>query len=239
MAIEELREKAKEIRIDIIRMLERAGSGHTAGSLGVVEILTALYFSLMNHDPKNPGWEDRDRFVLSNGHVCPALYAVLAHAGYFSHNELWTFRKFGSPLQGHPERKRLPGIETTSGALGCGLAQAVGIALASRMDNKRFRVYCMVSDAEHDEGNHWEAVMFAAKYKLSNLTLFVDRNKIQLSGDTEDIMPLEPLGEKYKSFNWNVVEADGHDFEVIIDAVKAARGVAVSNEENASYGITA
>ena len=225
MNIVELQKKALEIRRDIVRMLATASSGHSAGSLGIADVITALYFSIINHDPKRPGWEERDRLILSNGHVCPALYTTLAHAGYFPISELKTLRELGSRLQGHPERLRLPGIETTSGPLGCGLAQAGGYAYAARMDNKHFRVYCITSDGEHDEGNHWEAVLFAGKYKLSNLTMFVDRNKIQLSGFTEDILPLEPLIDKYKAFNWNVIEINGHNFEEIINAVNSARAV--------------
>lgn len=220
-----LQKKANEIRKDIIKMLLAAGSGHSAGSLGIVDVITALYFSIMTHDPKKPNWEERDRFILSNGHVCPALYATLAHAGYFPISELKTLRELGSRLQGHPERLRLPGIETTSGPLGCGLAQTGGYAYAARMDGKRFRVYCITSDGEHDEGNHWEAVLFAGKYKLSNLTSFVDRNNIQTDGFTEDVMPLEPLVDKYEAFNWNVIEIDGHNFEEIINAVNTARTV--------------
>jgi len=204
-------------------MIEAAQSGHPAGSLSMADIFTALYFNIMNHDPKKPGWAERDRLVVSNGHTCPALYAVMARAGYFPILKLKSYTKFGSPLQGHPERFRLPGIETTSGPLGCGLAQAGGIALASRMDNAHFRVYCTVSDAEHDEGNHWEAVLVAAKYKLSNLTLFIDRNRIQIEGDTETTLPLEPLRAKYEAFNWNVIEIDGHNMTEIITAVAKAR----------------
>jgi transketolase len=214
---------AHEIREDIIKMLLEAGSGHPAGSLSMTDILVALYFGIMNHDPKNPNWEERDRLVISNGHTCPALYAVLARAGYFPIQKLKTYAKLGSLLQGHPEREKLPGLETTSGPLGCGLAQASGMALASRMDNSRFRVFCTVSDAEHDEGNHWEAVLFAAKYKLSNLTLIIDRNNIQIEGHTEDTMPLEPLKDKYLAFNWNVIEVDGHNISAIINAVEEAR----------------
>jgi len=223
MEVDELQKIARKIRKDVVKMLGKAGSGHPAGSLGVVDILVALYFRIMSHNPRKPDWQERDRFILSNGHVCPALYAVLAHAGYFPISKLKTLRKLSSGLQGHPERVRLKGIETTSGPLGCGLAQAAGVALAARMDNKRFRVFCLTSDGEHDEGNHWEAVGFANKYKLSNLTCILDRNMIQLSGPTEEIMPLEPLSEKYKAFNWNVVEIDGHDFQAIINAVEEAR----------------
>jgi transketolase len=220
---EDLQNMANKIRIDIVKMLAIAGSGHSAGSLGLAELFVTLYFNIMNHDPNNPSWEDRDRLILSNGHVCPAQYACLAHAGYFPLSQLKNLRKLGSSLQGHPERTKLPGLETTSGPLGCGLAQAAGIALAARLDNQRFRTFCITSDGEHQEGNHWEAVMFAAKYSLSNLTAFVDRNHIQISGQTENIMPLEPLSEKYQSFNWNVITIDGHDIDQIIAAVKNAR----------------
>lgn len=216
---------ANDIREDIIKMLVKAGSGHSAGPLGMADIFTALYFEIMNHDPKKPDWEDRDRLILSNGHICPVRYATMAHTGYFEKKELKTLRKLGTRLQGHPERLRLPGVETTSGPLGSGLAQAAGYAYASRMDDARFRVFCICSDGEHDEGNHWEAVMFAGKYKLSNLTAIVDRNNIQIDGFTEDIMPLESLEDKYKAFNWHVLHIDGHNFEEIVNAVNHARSV--------------
>ncbi len=214
---------AKEVRREILKMIFLAGSGHPAGSLSATDLLVTLYFGVMNHDPKNPSWEERDRFILSNGHVCPALYAVLAKAGYFKTEELKKYRKLGSRLQGHPERTRLPGIETTSGPLGEGLAQAVGMALAAKMDEKRFRIFCLTSDAEHQEGNHWEAVLAGAKYKLANLTLLVDRNGIETSGSTEEVMPLEPLKEKYRAFNWNTLEIDGHDFSEIDGALEKAK----------------
>jgi len=206
-------------------MINKAGSGHPAGSLGVAEILVALYYAILNHDPKEPDWYERDRFILSNGHVCPAHYAVLSSAGYFDRKELLTLRKLGSKLQGHPLRGNLPGIETTSGPLGEGLGQAVGMALASRMDGKHFRIYCLTSDGEHDCGSHWEAVLLAAKYKLANLTLFVDRNNIQIDGKTENVLPLDSLFDKYMAFNWNVKEVDGHDIVAIVNAVKEAKGV--------------
>lgn len=225
LLIPELEKKANEIRADIIRMLAKAGSGHSAGPLGMADIFTALYFNIMNHDPKEPDWEDRDRLLLSNGHICPVRYAAMASAGYFPRDWLWKLRKLGSPLQGHPERTKLPGVETTSGPLGSGLAQASGYAYAAKMDKRRFRVYCITSDGEHDSGNHWEAVMFAGKYNLSNLTVFVDRNNIQIDGFTEDVMPLEPLEDKYKAFNWSVVNIDGHNMREIIDAVAKARSV--------------
>ena len=204
-------------------MITLAGSGHSAGSLGIVDIMVALYFRIMNHNPSKSNWPDRDRLILSNGHVCPAQYAVLARAGYFSPEKLKKLRKLGGPLQGHPQKGKLPGIETTSGPLGCGLAQAVGIALAARLDDARFRIFCITSDGEHDSGNHWEAVMAANKYKLSNLTLFVDRNMIQIDGPTEEVMPLDPLVDKYKAFGWHVLEIDGHNFEEIIKASDEAR----------------
>lgn len=225
MTIQELEKKANDIRKDIIKMLQAAGSGHPAGSLGMTDIFTALYFEIMTNDPKRPNWRKRDRLILSSGHVCPARYAAMAHASYFPISELKTLRKFGSRLQGHPERERLPGLETTSGSLGCGLAEAAGYAYAARMDGKRFRIFCITSDGEHDSGNHWEAVLFASKYKLSNLTCFVDRNNIQTDGHTEDVLPLEPLKEKYEAFNWHVIEIDGHNMEEIIDAVRQARAV--------------
>ena len=219
----ELEKVSTEIRRDILKMIFSAGSGHPAGSLSVTDILVALYFKIMNHDPKKPSWEERDRFILSNGHTCPALYAVMAEAGYFPKKKLVTYAKLDSPLQGHPERTRLPGIETTSGSLGMGLGQASGYALAAKMDDRRFRIYCLVSDAEHDEGSHWEAVLFAAKYKLSNLTLFVDQYKIQIDGKTEEVLPLKSLLEKYRAFGWNVLEIDGHNFREIVNAVDTAR----------------
>ena len=220
---EELKSQANKIRRDIIKMLLSAGSGHSAGPLGMADVFTALYFNIMNHDPENPHWEDRDRFFLSCGHVAPAYYATLALAGYFPMSYLKTLRRLDSPLQGHPERMKLSMIESSSGPLGLGLAQAAGYAYAARMDEARFRIFCLTSDAEHQEGNHWEAVMFAGKNKLNNLTSFIDRNNIQISGDTEEIMPLEPLRDKYESFRWNVIEINGHDFDQIISAVGSAR----------------
>ncbi len=225
MTIEELEKKANDIRKDIIKMLLEAGSGHSAGPLGMADIFTALYFEIMNNDPKKTEWEERDRLFLSCGHIVPVRYVTMAHAGYFPKTKLATLRKLGSPLQGHPERVRMPGLETTSGPLGEGLAQAAGYAYAARMDNKRFRVFCVTSDGEHDAGNHWEAVLFAGKNKLSNLTVFVDRNNIQIDGHTEDVMPLEPLEDKYKAFNWHTLHIDGHNIEEIIDSVNHARAV--------------
>lgn len=225
LSIKQLEIKANEIRQDLIKELLEAGSGHSAGPLGMADVFTALYFHILNHNPKDPEWEERDRLFLSNGHICPIRYATMAHAGYFPIKELMTLRKLGSRLQGHPERERLPGVETTSGPLGSGLAQSCGYAYASRMDQKKFHVYCICSDGEHDAGNHWEAVLFAGKYRLQNLTAIVDRNNIQIDGYTEDIMPLEPLEDKYKAFNWHVLHIDGHNMEEIIDACDHAKAV--------------
>ena len=199
--LKELESKANDVRVSVIESLIAAGSGHTAGPLGMADIFTAFYFHILNHDPKNPAWEERDRLILSNGHISPVRYAVMAHAGYFPLEELKTLRKFGTRLQGHPERERLPAIETTSGPLGSGLGQAVGIAYGARMDDKKFRVYCLMSDGEQECGNTWESAMFAGKNALSNLTAVIDRNNIQINGRTEDVMPLEPLRAKYEAFN--------------------------------------
>lgn len=220
-----LAEIANKIRQDIIKMLLEAGSGHSAGPLGMADIFTALYFKVLNHDPAKPDWEERDRVVLSNGHICPVLYTTLAHAGYFPLEELKTLRKLGTRLQGHPHRGTLPGIETTSGPLGSGLSQACGMALVGLMDKKKWWVYCLTSDGEHDAGNYWEAVMFAGKNKLNNLTVIIDRNNIQIDGFTENIMPLEPLKEKYEAFLWHVLEIDGHNFEEIINACNEAKAI--------------
>jgi transketolase len=216
---------ANVIRQDLVRMLFEAKSGHTAGSIGLADIFTALYFNVLYHDPKKPGWEGRDRFVLSNGHVCPVLYAALANAGYFPKEELMTLRKTGSRLQGHPHRGTLPGIENSSGPLGQGLSQAVGMAIVAKAEQKRWRVYCMVSDGEQQEGQIWEAAMLAAKYRLGNLTAIMDRNNIQIDGYTEEVMPLEPLAEKYRSFGWNVINVDGHNIKKIIDACNESKAV--------------
>ncbi|MBI5306427.1 transketolase [Candidatus Wolfebacteria bacterium] len=226
-----LEETANFVRQDIIKMLVEAGSGHSAGSLGMADIFTALYFHILNHNPKNPDWPDRDRVILSNGHICPVQYAALAQAGYFPIEELKTLRKFGSRLQGHPHRRSLPGVETTSGPLGSGLSQAAGMALAARMDasagsaRAKYHIYCLMSDGEHDAGNVWEAIMFIGKNKLNNITAIIDRNNIQIDGFTEDVMPLESLREKYESFNWHVLEINGHDMRDIIAAVNEAKAV--------------
>jgi len=223
--IKELEEKANQIRQSIIEMLVAAGSGHTAGPMGMADIFTAFYFHILNHDPKNPDWPERDRLILSNGHICPVRYAAMAYVGYFPVEELQTLRKFGSRLQGHPERERLPGLETSSGPLGSGLGEACGIAYAARMDGQKFRVYCTMGDGELDSGNIWESVMFAGKYKLSNLTGIVDRNNIQIDGMTENVMPLEPLKEKFEAFNWHVLEVDGHNIEQFVDACEEAKAI--------------
>lgn len=225
LKIEELEKLAIEIREEIIKMLLEAKSGHSAGSLGVVDILIALYFNILNYDPKNPNWEDRDRFILSNGHIVPALYAVLAYAGFFDKRELYSLRKLNSRLQGHPHRGSLAGIETTSGPLGSGLSQAIGMALAAKLDNKKYQIYCLVSDGENQEGNFWEAMMFAGKYKLDNLTMIVDRNNIQIDGFTEEVMPLEPLKEKYEAFNWQVLEIDGNNISQVIEACNTSKAI--------------
>lgn len=223
--IQELETKANEIRISLIEMLAEAGSGHSAGPLGMTDVFTAFYFGILNHDPKNPNLEDRDRLILSNGHICPVRYATMAHAGYFPLDELKTLRKFGTRLQGHPERERLAGVETTSGPLGSGLGQAAGIAYGARMDKRAFHVYCLMSDGEQEAGNTWESAMFAGNNKLSNLTALIDRNNIQIDGNVEDIMPIEPLVAKYQAFNWHVIEIDGHNFEEIISAVDQAKAI--------------
>ncbi|MEK7616648.1 MAG: transketolase [Patescibacteria group bacterium] len=223
--IQKLELKADIIRQDIIKMLVEAKSGHSAGPLGMADVFTALYFHVMTHDPVKPDWEERDRLVLSNGHICPVWYAALAEAGYFPVSELKTLRKLGTRLQGHPHRGALPGVETTSGPLGSGLSQACGMALALQMDGKKNWVWCLTSDGEHDAGNTWEAILFAGKNKINNLTVIIDRNNIQIDGFTEDIMPLEPLKEKYEAFGWHVIEIDGHNFEQIIDACDESKAI--------------
>ena len=221
----DLQDKADASRQLIIEMLLAAGSGHSAGPLGMADIFTAFYFHILNHNPKNPDWEGRDRLILSNGHNCPIRYASMALAGYFPIEELKTLRKLNSRLQGHPHRTSLPGVETTSGPLGEGLSQSIGIALAARLDNKKYHVYCVASDGEHQEGNTWEAAMFAGKHKLNNLTLVIDRNNIQIDGFTENVMPLEPLKAKYEAFNWAVLEVDGNNIRAFVDSVREARAI--------------
>ncbi len=224
---------ANRLRQDVIQMVSRAGSGHIAGPLDMADIFAAMYFHILRYDPKRPQWPDRDRLVLSNGHICPVQYAALAHAGFFPVEELKTLREIGSRLQGHPHRGTVPGIETTSGPLGSGISQSIGMALAARLNSKKpapyadtgWRTYCLTSDGEHEEGNTWEAVMFAGKNRMSDLTVIIDRNHIQIDGFTEDVMPLEPLRQKYEAFNWHVLEIDGHNFEEIIAAVAEAQAI--------------
>ncbi len=223
--IKKIEETAEYIREDVISMLAEAGSGHSAGPLGMADVMAAFYFHILNQRPEEPAWPGRDRLVVSNGHICPVLYATLARAGYFPLEELKTLRKIGSRLQGHPHRGSLPGIETTSGPLGSGLSQSIGMALAAKMNGEKHRVYCFLSDGEHQEGNHWEAIMFAGKNRMNNLTAVIDRNNIQIDGFTENVMPLEPLRDKYESFNWHVIDIDGHNVEAIVDAVNEAKAI--------------
>ncbi len=223
--LEYLEELANKIREKVIETLLEAGSGHSAGPLGMADIFTAFYFHILKHDPKKPMWPERDRLVLSNGHICPVLYVTLAYAGYFHLEELKTLRKLNTRLQGHPHRLTLPGLETTSGPLGSGLSQAIGMALAAKLDGRKNRIYCLTSDGEHEEGNHWEAAMFAGKNKLNNLTVVVDRNNIQIDGFTENVMPLESLKAKYEAFNWHVLEIDGHNMQDLVDAVSEAEAI--------------
>ena len=228
ITLKEMEDLAITIRQEIIGMLLEAKSGHCAGPLGAVELYVALYFSgILKYDPKNPNWEERDRVVISNGHYAPLLYTVLAHAGYFPLEELKTLRKLGSNLQGHPNRLLLPGIETSSGPVGEGLSQSVGMALGAKMNKKKLQVYCLMGDGEQDCGNTWEAVMTAGKYRLDNLTAVIDRNNIQIDGFTENVMPLEPLKEKYESFGWKVLEIDGHNIPEIIKAMNSSKSVFV------------
>lgn len=226
LPLEKLELIANDVREDIIRMLEHAGSGHSAGPLGLADIFTALYFDVLQHDPKRPDWNERDILLLSNGHCVPVRYATMAHAGYFERKELLTLRKLGSRLQGHPERVRLPGLESTSGPLGSGLSQACGIALGMRMDKQQHRwVYVVMGDGELDEGNVWEAAMLAGKEKLNNVIGIIDRNNIQIDGPTEHVMPLEDLRGKWEAFGWHVLEINGNDIEAVIDACAMARAI--------------
>jgi len=226
LTITELETIANNIRIDIIKMLEHAGSGHSAGPMDLADIFTALYFDILKHDPKKPDWDQRDILLLSNGHCVPVLYATMAQAGYFEREELMTLRKFGSRLQGHPERNRLPGLENTSGPLGCGLSQAAGMALAMRMNHQLHRyIYVVMGDGEQNEGNVWEAAMLVSKYKLNNVIAITDRNNIQIDGPTELVMPLEDLRAKWEAFGWHVIEIDGNNIEAFIDATAMARAI--------------
>ena len=223
--LKDLQLKANQARQLVIEMLLEAGSGHTAGALGMADIFTAFYFHILKHDPKDPDWVDRDRLILSNGHICPIRYALMAMSGYFPMEELKTLRKIDSRLQGHPHRTALSGLETTSGPLGEGISQAIGIALAARLDKKNYYTYVIASDGEQEEGNTWEALMFAGKNRLNNLTLIIDRNNIQIDGFTEEVMPLESLKAKYEAFNWHVLEVDGNNIYAFIEAVRNAHAV--------------
>lgn len=226
LSLGDLEKKAYDIRMDIIKMLEHAGSGHSAGPLGLADILTALYFDVMKHDPKKPGWDQRDILLMSNGHCVPVQYTAMAHAGYFDKKELMTLRQFGSRLQGHPERTKLPGLENTSGPLGSGLSQAAGMALAMRMNKDHHRwVYVILGDGEQNEGNIWEAAMLAGKYKLNNIIAITDRNNIQIDGPTETVMPLEDLKAKWEAFGWHVIDIDGNNMEAVIDACAMGRAI--------------
>jgi len=221
--IKDLKLRANNIRKSIISMLLAAGSGHTAGPLGMADIFTFLYFHALKHDSNNPTWQLRDRLILSNGHICPVLYATMAHAGYFPIEELNTLRKFKSRLQGHPHREFLPFLENSSGPLGSGLSQAIGMAIADRMGDSNKMIYCLTGDGELNEGQNWEAIMLAAKEKLGNLIVIVDRNNIQIDGFTENVMPLDNLHKKWESFNWHVIEIDGHNFKEIDTAITDAK----------------
>lgn len=223
--LKQLEDRATAIREDMIDMLVEAGSGHSAGPLGMADIFTALYFHVMMHDPKRPDWKDRDRLILSNGHICPIRYVAMAHAGYFPKKQLMTLRKLGSPLQGHPERERLPGLESTSGPLGDGSPQAVGMAYAGLLDRSPWRVYCAMSDGELEAGITWEALLFAARNKLYNCTFIIDRNNIQIDGNTEEIMPLEPLADKFRAFGLNVETCAGNDIRDFVTAIERAHAV--------------
>jgi transketolase len=222
-SLDELRRLAVRQRIEIVKMIGAAGSGHPGGSLSEVELLLALYFRVLRHDPENPNWAERDRFVLSKGHGCPALYAVLAEAGYIDPAILPTLRKLGSPLQGHPDKRMLPVLEASTGSLGQGLSIGIGIALAARLDKLDYHTFVMVGDGEIQEGQNWEAALFASFHKLSNLTLIVDYNKQQLDGFLKDILDVKPLADKFRSFGWNAIEIDGHKFEEVIPALEKAR----------------
>ena len=222
MSVADLEDVARRIRIDIIEMTTAAGSGHPGGSLSSADLLAALYFRIMKIDPADPYADGRDRFILSKGHAAPALYSALAERGYFPVEELKTLRRLGSRLQGHPAYRDVPGVEVTTGSLGQGLSMACGIALAAKMDGKDYRTYCLLGDGELQEGQNWEAAMFARKYGLNNLTAFVDRNRLQICGNTEEVMPLDPLPEKFRAFGWNVIIIDGNDMRQIIDACEKA-----------------
>ncbi len=223
MDSKELQRMANKLRLHVVEMTYAANSGHPGGSLSAADIISALYFKVMRHDPKNPNWEDRDRFILSKGHVAPVLYAALAESGYFPVEDLITLRQLGSKLQGHPVRGKVPGVEMSTGSLGQGLSMSCGIALAGKMDGKGYKVYCMLGDGELQSGQNWEAAMFAANYKLNNLIAIVDRNRLQICGDTEEVMSLEPLVDKWMAFGWDVIETDGHDIDKVVAAFEEAK----------------
>ena len=227
LSVSALEKKANDIRQDIIKMIVEAGSGHPGGSLGMTDVFTALYFEVLKHDPKKPKWKDRDRLILSNGHIVPVRYAAMAHAGYFPKSKLKTLRKINSVLEGHPSYRVLPAVETSSGPLGEGLSQACGFALAAKMDGKEndYHIWCLTSDGEHQEGMTWEGAMLAAKYRLTNLTVVVDRNNIQIEGNTEDVMPLSSLREKYESFGWYVINMNGHNMKEIVSTLEEAKSI--------------
>lgn len=220
--IGELEQTARHLRVEILKMLNAAKSGHTGGSLSAIDVLTVLYFHKMRHDPSNPGWEERDRFVLSKGHAAPALYACLAEAGYFSRDDLKTLRRLGSHLQGHPDMNKTPGVEVCTGSLGQGLSQAVGLAMAARLSGKSARTYCVLGDGEVQEGQIWEAAMAAAHYRLDNLCVILDQNGLQIDGEVEKVMNVGPLGPKFLAYNWHVLEVDGHDIQAICRALDDA-----------------
>ncbi|MEM3058487.1 MAG: transketolase [Methanomassiliicoccales archaeon] len=220
-----LEQKANAIRRHVLRMTYAAGSGHPGGSLSSADILSALYFKILNHRPHEPEWEDRDRFVLSKGHAAPAYYAALAESGYFPTSELLTLRKLGSRLQGHPSRGKTPGVEMSTGSLGQGLSVANGMALAARLKNKSYRVYCLCGDGEIESGQIWEAAMLASHYKIDNITVFIDRNGLQIDGSTERVMSIEPLSEKWKAFGWHVIEINGHNMRQILSASEEAKTI--------------
>lgn len=223
MDSKELQRMANKLRLHVVEMTYAANSGHPGGSLSAADIISALYFKVMRHDPKNPNWEDRDRFILSKGHVAPVLYAALAESGYFPVEDLITLRQLGSKLQGHPVRGKVSGVEMSTGSLGQGLSMSCGIALAGKMDGKDYKVYCMLGDGELQSGQNWEAAMFAANYKLNNLIAIVDRNRLQICGDTEEVMSLEPLVDKWMAFGWDVIETDGHDIDKVVAAFEEAK----------------
>ena len=224
--IQKLEDKAREMRKDIVRMVGSAGSGHPGGSLSASDIVAALYFHVMRYDVKNPQWPDRDRFVISKGHAGPVLYAALAEAGFFPKEEILTFRKINSRVQGHPDRCKLPGVEFSTGSLGQGLSGSCGMALAGKIDKKDYRVFCIIGDGESEEGQIWEAAMSAAHFGLDNLTVVTDNNGLQIDGPNCEIMNVAPLPDKWKAFGWNVIEIDGHDYSQILDALSADRKVA-------------